>query len=105
MDIRKLRSMILRPCENVFRVPYSTKNYSDVLHWWKFYKNGHMPKKLNLLNDIFNFRDLSDNHIIMYSSSAIDDKVLILGKVNGEYININIPLNIGIKESFVAVYV
>ena len=105
MDIKKLKSMILRPCENVFRVPYTTHRYTDVLKWWSFYKKGILPKDIILLNNIFSFRNLSNDHVILYSSSEIPESVLLLGKVGGEYININMPCKFQEKSSFVAVYV
>ena len=104
MDIQKLREMILRPCENAFRVPYTTREYADVLKWWSFYKQGNRSKDI-LLDNIFSFRKQSSDHAILYSSSEIPGSVLLLGKVNGAYININLKMDMKHKSSFVAVYV
>ena len=106
MDVTKLRAMISRPCENAFRVPYTTRKYADVLKWWSFYKQGKLSRDITLLNSIFSFRRQSSDHVILYSSSAIPESVLLLGKVNGKYININLPMGIeNERSSFVAVYV
>ena len=104
MSVRKLRSIIRKPCNNIFRVPYTTKNYNEVLQWWGHYKAGVLPKNISLLNSIFSFRHLSKNHVLLYSSADIPDSVLLLGKIDGRYININLPHEGKIDDSFVAVY-
>ncbi len=72
MDVTKLRAMISRPCENAFRVPSTTSKYTDVLKWWSFYKQGKLSRDITLLNSIFSFRRQSSDHVILYSSSAIN---------------------------------
>jgi len=104
MSVKKLRSIILNPCDNIFRVPYTTKNYSEVLKWWKHYKSGAMSKNMTLLNSIFSFRYTSKDHVLLYSSADIPDSVLLLGKIDGKYVNINLPHKGKINDSFVAVY-
>ena len=101
---RKLRTIIRNPYDNVFRVPYTTKNYKEVLHWWGHYTMGVMSKDVTLLNSIFSFRQKSKDHVLLYSSADIPTSVLLLGKIDGKYMNINIPYEGKINDSFVAVY-
>ena len=104
MSMSKLRSLMLKPCSNTFNVPYNTTQYSHVLSMWKHYKKGYLNKNDTLINSIFSFREKHDNHVIIYSSVKIPNSVLMLGKVDGKYVNINIPWQFNIKKSFVAVY-
>ena len=106
MDICKLRELILSPCENIIRIPYKTEDYKDVLKLWKHFKKGWLSSnKFSLLEQIFTFRDMSRNHALIYSSSLILDSVLLLGKIDGKYINLLLPRHTLDIKDFVAVYI
>ena len=105
MNIKLLKELVLQPCQNVINIPYKTTNYKDIIKLWREYKYGNLDPDLVLLNRIFLFRDRASNHALIYSSSLIEDSVLLLGKINNKYISVKLPRYGLQNRDFVAVYV
>ena len=105
MDIAKLRNILLRPCVNILPVKQKVQDYKNVLKSWNSYCKGNWDSTDPVLNSIFSFRRNGPDHVLLYSSSLIPNKMLALGKVGGEFIHISLPKVADMNKNFVAVYV
>ncbi len=108
MDIIKLRRLFLKPCRNVIKLPYNIQNYREIIKLWTNYLNRGDLSRISLkdrsnIRNIFEFHKSSFDHILLYSCKNAIDR-LLLGKINGEYINILIPNDKIVTENFLAVF-
>ena len=103
--IKCMRSMLRNTCRSVEKVPFDARDYQSVVKLWVRYKSGLALIQHPTIHDFFSFHLSHDPHVLVYSSRILDD-VLIMGKVNGEYVNIKAPRGDVLRDclSFVAVY-
>ena len=104
MDVKKLKEIILKPCQNIIKIPFDVPNYEIVIEMWKNYRKlDFLPKEIMEIKQFFDFHKTSNNHILLYSSHQLAN-VLLMCKVNGKYRNMSLPIDMGKCENFVAVY-
>jgi hypothetical protein len=103
--IKCIRSMLRNTCRSVEKVPFDARDYQSVVKLWVQYKRGVALTKQPTIDNFFSFHLSHDPHVLVYSSRVLDD-VLIMGKVNGKYVNIKAPRGDVLSDrlSFVAVY-
>jgi hypothetical protein len=103
--IKCIRSMLRNTCRSVEKIPFDVHDYQSVVKLWIQYKRGLTLVQQPAIDDFFSFHLSHDPHVLVYSSRVLDD-VLIMGKVNGKYVNIRAPRGDALngRLSFVAVY-
>jgi hypothetical protein len=106
-QIDKIKTMLKRTCNMAVKVPFEVENYDEVLHLWRDHKLG---KKSNInidsnigLKDIFEFHEMSSDHVILFWSYNHEDCVLLC-KTENKYMNIKMPMITDKTYSFVATY-
>ena len=98
----------LRSNPPVYEIPYSIRNYKDVVklfHNYKLTKNVDFYDQDSIISDVCKFHDNNSNHVIMYHSSEKDDAILLC-KISGTNINILIPseLSENNNKNILAIY-
>lgn len=103
--VKCIRSMLRNTCRSVEKVPFDAHDYQSVVKLWVRYKKGLASIQQSTIHDFFSFHLSHDPHVLVYSSRVLDD-VLIMGKVNGKYVNMKAPRGDILNDhlSFVAVY-
>ena len=102
--IKCIRDMLRNTCRSVEQVSFDATDYRSVVKLWVQYKKGVVSIQQSRINDFFSFHLSHDPHVLVYSSRVLND-VLIMGKVNGDYVNIKAPRGDTLNHlSFVAVY-
>lgn len=106
-QIDKIKTMIKKTCNMAVKVPFEVGNYDEVLHLWRNHKQG---KKANInitsnigLKDIFEFHEMSSDHVILFWSCNHDNCVLLC-KTDNKYMNIKMPMITDKTYSFIATY-
>jgi hypothetical protein len=106
-NLIKIKSMLKKTCNMAIKVPFEVENYDEVLHLWRDHKRG---KKSNInidsnigLKDIFEFHEISSDHVILFWSYNHDDCVLLC-RTDNKYMNIKMPMITEKTYSFIATY-
>jgi hypothetical protein len=99
-ELNRIKEIFKRPCNIIYKVPFSVDNYKDVLFAWREYrKKGRTSTYHKTICDIFDFHNTDCDHIILYCDC------LLMCKIQNKYINIKIPMLIeNAEESFIATY-
>ena len=109
--VKQIRSMLRTPCRSIKIIPFDVEDYSSVVRLWLQFKRGRLRRVSSreifepVISSFFSFHYLHDPHVLLYSSRLLDT-VLLMAKVDGEYINIRASregLSVG-HPSFIAVY-
>jgi|TARA_B110000495_G_C22983180_1_gene578187 hypothetical protein len=106
-QLYKIKEMLKKTCNMAIKVPFDVENYDELLHLWRDHKLG---KKSNInidgnidLKDIFEFHEMSMDHVILFWSCNHEDCVLLC-KTENKYMNIKMPLITDKPYSFIATY-
>ena len=109
--VKQIRSMLRAPCRSIKIISLDTEDYRSVVRLWLQFKRCRV-RRVSLgerfepvIESFFSFHYLHDPHVLLYSSRLLDT-VLLMAKVNGEYINMRASREglVDSHPSFVAVY-
>lgn len=104
MDVESIREIILKPCQNVIKIPFDVLNYKNVIKMWKNYlRLDFIPQEIQEVKPIFDFHKFNNNHILLYSSKQSRNSLLMC-KIKGKYHNILLPIEMNNYGNFVAIY-
>ena len=94
-ELEAIRSMIRKPCNVVWEVPFIVNNYREVVSAWiRYRRTGTLHPSIGdsyLLKEIFDFHANPKNHIVLYRSKDLSN-CLLMCRIGGKYINILVPV-------------
>ena len=111
MDILKaIKLLLMGSPKTMFILPFYVNNYKEVVQKWIDYKTKELivalPEFKHVFRTFFEFHKVDKNHAMVFYSKG-KDTAIVLGRIQGTYINIEIPVDDithNSKNSFLATY-
>ena len=88
---RKIKKILQRSCNVVWKTDITVSDYKEVIHFWKHYKQtGEFLLEQKEIKDTFEFHSNSFDHIVLYYSIG-QSTSLLLCRIDTRIINVIIP--------------